>query len=161
MRLLQRYITMELFRVFAMVLTGISVLLVFVGVFQQASENGLGAMEVIQILPYVLYSLLPITIPATMLLTVTVVYGRMAGDQELTAARAAGINLLSLIWPSLLMGAMLSVLALLLTDQVIPWSIQKIQETVLVKMENRTVVVLHLGRMISYYEWALSFSSPF
>ncbi|MBR9803850.1 YjgP/YjgQ family permease [bacterium] len=136
MRLLQRYITMELFRVFAMVLTGISVLLVFVGVFQQASENGLGAMEVIQILPYVLYSLLPITIPATMLLTVTVVYGRMAGDQELTAARAAGINLLSLIWPSLLMGAMLSVLALLLTDQVIPWSIQKIQETVLVKMEK-------------------------
>ena len=34
------------------------------------------------------------------------------------------------------MGAMLSVLALLLTDQVIPWSIQKIQETVLVKMEK-------------------------
>ncbi len=127
---------MELLRVFVMVLTGISVLLVFVGVFQQASENGLGPMEVLQILPYVLYSLLPITIPATMLLTVTVVYGRMAGDQELTAARAAGINLLSLIWPSLLMGATLSIGALLLTDQVIPWSIQKIQETVLLKMEK-------------------------
>ncbi|MCA8984480.1 MAG: LptF/LptG family permease [Planctomycetaceae bacterium] len=136
MRLLQRYITMELMRVFVMVLTGISVLLVFVGVFQQASENGLGPMEVLQILPYVLYSLLPITIPATMLLTVTVVYGRMAGDQELTAARAAGINLFSLIWPSLLMGATLSLGALLLTDQVIPWSIQKIQETVLLKMEK-------------------------
>jgi len=51
MRLLQRYIMSELLRVFVMVLIGISVLLVFVGVFQQAAENGLGPMEVIQILP--------------------------------------------------------------------------------------------------------------
>ncbi len=136
MRLLQRYITLELFRVFVMVLIAFSVLLVFVGVFQQATENGLGPMEVLQILPYVVYSLLPITIPATMLLTVTVVYGRMAGDQEITAAKAAGISVFSLLWPSLLMGACLSVSALILTDQVIPWSINKIQETVLIKMEK-------------------------
>ncbi len=136
MRLLQRYITLELFRVFVMVLIAFSVLLVFVGLFQQASENGLGPMEVLQILPYVVYSLLPITIPATMLLTVTVVYGRMAGDQELTAAKAAGISIFSLLWPSLLMGACLSVSALVLTDQVIPWSINKIQETVMIKMEK-------------------------
>ncbi len=136
MRLLQRYITLELLRVFVMVLLAISILLVFVGVFQQATDNGLGPMEVLQILPYVIYSLLPITIPATMLLTVTVVYGRMSGDQELIAARAAGINLLSLLWPSLLMGACLSVGSLVLTDQVIPWSIDKIQETVLLKMEK-------------------------
>jgi len=136
MRLLQRYITLELFRVFVMVLIAFSVLLVFVGVFQQATENGLGPMEVLQILPYVVYSLLPITIPATMLLTVTVVYGRMAGDQEITAAKAAGISIFSLLWPSLLMGACLSVSALILTDQVIPWSINKIQETVLIKMEK-------------------------
>jgi len=44
MRLLQRYITLELFRVFVMVLIAFSVLLVFVGVFQQATENGLGSM---------------------------------------------------------------------------------------------------------------------
>ncbi len=136
MRLLQRYITLELLRVFVMVLVAFSVLLVFVGVFQQATENGLGPMEVLQILPYVIYSLLPITVPATMLLTVTVVYGRMAGDQELTAAKAAGISIFSLLWPSLLMGACLSVSALILTDQVIPWSINKIQETVMIKMEK-------------------------
>ncbi len=119
-----------------MVLIAISILLVFVGVFQQAAENGLGPVEVLQILPYVIYSLLPITIPATMLLTVTVVYGRMSGDQELIAARAAGINLISLLWPALLMGASLSAGALVLTDRVIPWSVDKIQETVLLKMEK-------------------------
>ncbi|MCA8987310.1 MAG: LptF/LptG family permease [Planctomycetaceae bacterium] len=136
MRLLQRYVALELFRVFVMVLMAISILLVFVGVFQQAAENGLGPAEVLQILPYVIYSLLPITIPAAMLLTVTVVYGRMSGDQELIVARAAGINILSLLMPALLMGAVLSCSALLLTDQIIPWSIDKIQETVLVKMEK-------------------------
>ena len=62
-------------------------------------------------------SLLPYTIPATMLLTVTVVYGRVAADHEITAAKAAGISAMSLLWPSFLMSAVLSVISLLLTDQ--------------------------------------------
>ena len=91
MRMLQRYILGELLRVFAFVLSVLTVLLVFVGAFQQARDSGLGPLQILEILPFVVPSLLPFTIPATLLLTVSVVYGRIAGDQEITAAMAAGM----------------------------------------------------------------------
>ena len=82
----------ELIRVFIFVVSVLTVLLVFVGAFGQISENNLGPAQLLEILPYLVPSLLPYTIPATMLLTVTVVYGRVAADHEITAAKAAGIS---------------------------------------------------------------------
>ena len=136
MRLLQRYILKEIVRNFAFLLIVLTVLLVFVGVVRQAKESGLGAAQIIQVLPFVVLSLLPFTIPATLLLTVCVVYGRIAADQEITAAKAAGINILSLLWPSFLLGAVLSVCSLWLTDQIIPWAVGRIQETIAMALED-------------------------
>lgn len=136
MRLLQRYILYELLRVFAFLLSALTVLLMFVGVFREASESGLGPMQILQIMPFVVPSLLPFTIPATLLLTICVVYGRIAGDQEITAAKAAGINVMSLLWPALLLGGVLSIGSLVLTDQVIPWAVANIQRTVAAAMED-------------------------
>ena len=134
--LLQRYIFGELLKVFVLVLTVLTVLLVFVGVFQQATERGLGPLQLLQVLPYIVPSMLPFTIPATLLLTVSVVYGRIAGDQEIVAAKAAGINIMSLMMPAFFLGAVLSVGSLLLTDQVIPWAMANIQRTVIAAVEE-------------------------
>ena len=142
MRLLQRYIFAELLRVFAFVLSVLTVLFVFVGVFREVSDKGLGPLQVLQILPYVVPSLLPFTVPATMLLSVCVVYGRMAGDQEITAAKSAGISMMSLLWPSLFFGGVLSVCTLWLTDQVIPWSEANIRRVVTAAMEDILLDVL-------------------
>lgn len=134
--LLQRYVLGELLRVFAFVLLCLTVLLVFVGIFQQASESGLGPMQLFRVLPYIIPSLLPFTIPAALLLTVCLVYGRLAGDQEVTAAKAAGISALTLMWPSFLVGAGLSVCCLVLSDQAIPWAMTNIQRTIVAAMED-------------------------
>ena len=136
MRLLQRYILGELLRVFLFVLSIVTVLLIFVGVFREVSENGLGPLQALEILPYIIPSLLPFTIPATMLLSVCVVYGRMAGDQEITAAKAAGISVLSLLAPSFFLGAVVSVGSLLLADQVIPWAEANFLRVVTAAMED-------------------------
>lgn len=149
--ILQRYILGEIVRVFAFVLACITVLLVFVGVFQQATERGLDAAQVLRILPFIVPSLLPFTIPAAMLLTVSVVYGRLAGDLELTAAKAAGIHPVTLMWPAFVLGGFLSVGSLWLTDQVIPWSIQKIEAHVVTLVED-----IFLDRLRS----ELQFSDP-
>lgn len=134
--LLQRYIFGEILRVFLFVLSCITVLLVFVGVFQQATDRGLSPEDVLKILPYVVPSMLPFTIPAALLLTISVVYGRIAGDQEFTAAKAAGIHPRSLMWPALFLGGTLSVFSLVLTDQVIPWSVGKIEQHIAAVMED-------------------------
>tara|TARA_R110002111_G_scaffold18931_2_gene46194 strand:- start:1636 stop:2814 length:1179 start_codon:yes stop_codon:yes gene_type:complete len=136
MRLLQRYILFELLRVFTLMITVLTVLLVFVGAFQQASNQGLGALLVFKILPFIVPSMLPFTIPATLLLTVCVVYGRIAGDQEITAAKAAGINVLSLLWPSFILGGFLSLGSLLLSDQIIPWAEKNIEKTIASELET-------------------------
>ena len=134
--LLQRYVMSDLLRVFALALSGLVVILVFVGVLGEALRSGLGPEQILQILPYVVPSLLPFAIPATLLLTVCVVYGRMGGDQEITACKAAGISVMSVIWPSLFFGGVLSVGTLILTDQFIPWARERIQETVWLATED-------------------------
>ncbi|MBM3970364.1 MAG: YjgP/YjgQ family permease [Planctomycetes bacterium] len=156
MRLLQRYILAELLRVFVFVLGILTVLLGFLGVFQQITERGLGPLQVVQVLPYLIPSLVPYTIPATLLLSVCVVYGRMAGDQEITAAKAAGINVLSLLAPSLFLGGVLSVGSLLLTDQVIPWAESKIKHIVAAGMKDIVLDMLRSQNQMTIDGYSIS-----
>ncbi len=148
--LLHRYVFGELLKVFALVLTVLTVLTVFVGVFQQATEQGLGPQQLIQVLPYIIPNMLPFTIPATLLMTVSVVYGRIAGDQEITAAKAAGINVLSLMGPAFFLGAVMSVCTLVLTDQVIPWAMANIQRTVIAAVEEIFLDKLRTEHQLQY-----------
>ncbi len=134
--LLQRYIFREILRVFAFVVSCLTVLLVVVGVVQSATDQGLGPMQILEVLPFIVPSMLPFTIPAAMLLTVCVVYGRIAGDQEVTACKAAGISVVSLLWPAFFLGAVLSAASLLLTDQAIPWAMANIERSIVTAMED-------------------------
>lgn len=142
MRLLQRYILFELIRIFLMLLSGITILLVFVGVFREVTANGLGPSQALQILPFIVPSLLPFTIPATLLLTVCVVYGRMAGDNEITAAKAAGVNVMSLLWPAMALGGALSFFSLVMADKAIPWAQSNIKKAISMAMEDIFLDVL-------------------
>ena len=136
MRQVERYVMVELLRVFGGLITVSTLLLVFVGVFGEARKFDLGIWQVLQIMPYVIPSLMPYTIPATLLLSVCVVYGRMAGDNEIIAVRAAGIHVMHLMWPSFFLAGILSVLALFLTDQIIPWSFGNIERIVALAIED-------------------------
>ena len=156
MRLLQRYILCELLRVFGFVLSILTVLLVFLGVFKEVSETSLGPLQVLQVLPYIIPSLLPYTIPATLLLSVCVVYGRMAGDQEVTAAKAAGISVMSLLAPSFMFGAVMAVCSLLLTDQVIPWAESNFQRIVTAAMKDILLDTLRVQHQIPVGAYSIS-----
>jgi lipopolysaccharide export system permease protein len=134
--LIQRYVFGELTRAFLFVLSAVTVLTIFAGVIQQAMEKGLSIEHTLLILPYVIPSMMPFTIPAALLMTVCLVYGRLSGDHEVTAAKAAGISVMSLLWPSLILGGFLSVVSLFLTDQVIPWAETQIERTIVRAMED-------------------------
>ncbi|MEZ6059415.1 MAG: LptF/LptG family permease [Planctomycetaceae bacterium] len=136
MKLLQRYILAELLRVFSLLVIALTVMLVFVGLLREATERGLGPLQIIQIAPYVVPSMLPFTIPATLLLAVTVVYGRLAGDLEITAAKAAGVNPIRLLAPAFLLGAVLTLASFGLTNNAIPWAVTNIERVVTQAMED-------------------------
>ncbi|MEM9703923.1 MAG: LptF/LptG family permease, partial [Planctomycetota bacterium] len=142
MRLLQRHILFELLRVFVVLATLTTALLMVFGVSTAADDHGLGPAQVIKVLPYFIPAFLPYTIPATMLLTVCLVYGRLAADQEVTAAKAAGINLLSLLLPAFVLSAGLSVVALVLSDQAVPWATKNVQRVATEAVEDIFLDVL-------------------
>lgn len=136
MKLLQRYILAELIRVFSLLVVVLTVMLVFAGVFREASERGLGLVQIVQIVPYVVPSMLPFTVPATLLLAVCVVYGRISGDLEVTAAKAAGISAMQLLAPAFLLGSVLTVGSFGLTNFAIPWAVGNIERIVTQAMED-------------------------
>ena len=148
MRILQRYVLNDLTRVFALIISVLTIMLVGIGVAGEASKNGLGMEQIIKIIPYIVPSLLPYTIPATFLLTVCIVYGRMAGDNEVTAIKAAGINAMAVLIPSFALGAVLSLGTFILTDQFIPWGRENIENVVTQAMED---IFLDLLRTKSEY----------
>ena len=113
-----------------MLLSGLTVMLVFVGLLHEGTERDLAPQFLLQIAPFVVPSLLPFTIPATVLLAVTVVYGRIAGDLEVTAVKSAGVHPIQLLTPALLLGGILTVASFGLTDRAIPWAVTNIESVV-------------------------------
>jgi lipopolysaccharide export system permease protein len=136
MKLLQRYILGELVRVFLLLVVILTVMLVFVGLFREGTERGLGPVQILQITPYVVPSMLPFTIPATLLLSVCVVYGRISGDLEVIAAKAAGISALQLLMPAFLLGGTLAISSFGLLNYAIPWGVSNIERIVTQALEE-------------------------
>lgn len=156
MPLLQRYILVDLLKVFAVSAAGFTLLLVFAGVYVEAKEHGLGPMQILQILPFIIPTLLPFTIPTALLLTVCVVYGRLSGDQEIIAAKAAGIHIISVLWPAFLLGVVLSIFTLVITDQMIPWSMKRIQRTIAMAVEDIFFDILKAQNQLNLRDQGLS-----
>src|SRR5215471_8403059 len=156
MRILQRYVLNDLLRVFGLAIVVLTVLLVVVGVVGEAAKNGLGAGEIVAIVPWVIPSLLPYTIPAVFLLTVCIVYGRMAGDHEIGAIKAAGINILAVLGPSFVLGAALSLGTFILTDQFVPLGQARIERVVALAMEKIFLDVLRANSSYNDPEHGIS-----
>jgi lipopolysaccharide export system permease protein len=134
--LLQRYVLIELIRVFLLALLAITCIFVLAGVVQEAAQQGLGPEHLLDIVPLLLPGTLPFTVPATMLFAVSVVYGRLAHDNELTAVKAAGISLRLMLLPALLLGGALSVGIYLMYREFIPHTHHRLRTTVTVEFEK-------------------------
>src|SRR4051794_32031072 len=106
--ILHRTIFWELTRVFLLSLLGITGILLMAGIVAEASKHGLGPTQILAIIPLIVPSTLPYTIPATTLFATCVVYGRLAHDNEILAIRAAGVNVLVVTWPAILLGLVMS-----------------------------------------------------
>ena len=87
-------------------------------------------------MPYVLPNALRFTIPMTLLLAATLVYGRMAGFNELIAAKAVGISPTEIVMPSLVLAFLISLVTCWLNDVAVSWGRLGIQHVVTTGMED-------------------------
>lgn len=118
--ILHRMVFWELVRVFFLALIALTGMLVMGGVVAEASQRGLGPVQLLMAIPLLIPSTLPYTLPATTLFATCVVYGRLAHDNEVLAIKAAGVHLWHVIWPSVLLGVLTSGVTIFLALDVIP-----------------------------------------
>ncbi|WP_422926435.1 LptF/LptG family permease [Singulisphaera sp. PoT] len=118
--ILQRYVMGEVLRAFTLALITLTTVIVLFMVMIEASKIGLGPVEIAKLVPYVIPTSLPYTIPVSLLFSVTVVYGRLAADNEIVAVKTAGVSAFAVLLPSITLGFFLSVLMVYLSYSPIP-----------------------------------------
>ena len=118
--ILHRMILWELTKVFVVSLIGITGILLMAGIVAEASQQGLGPMQILEIIPLLIPSTLPYTLPTTTLFATCVVYGRLAHDNEILAIKAAGVNVLVVLVPAVFLGLLMSATTMTLYYRVIP-----------------------------------------
>src|SRR5437764_4183470 len=134
--ILNRMIFWELVKVFLLSLGSLTGLFLMAGLVQQASQLGLSPMQVIAAIPLFIPSTLPYTIPATTLFASCVVYGRLSHDNEVVAIKGAGVHLLNVLKPALLLGVLTTAVTAGLYHTVIPVTQQMLQRQILADPEE-------------------------
>ena len=94
MGILQRYVIGEVCALFGLALLTMTAIFVLFMVAAQARDIGLSPDDIGHLVPYVIPSTLPYTVPVSLLFAATVVYGRLAGDNEIIAVKTAGLTCL-------------------------------------------------------------------
>ena len=117
---IHRMILIDLMKVFLLSLIALTGMIMMAGVIAEAMKSGLGPAQIAGIVPLMLPSLLPYTIPPTTLFAVCIVYGRLAADNEILALKAAGVHIGHIVWPALALGILTSALTMGLYLDLIP-----------------------------------------
>jgi lipopolysaccharide export system permease protein len=92
---------------------------------------------------------MPYTLPATTLFATCIVYGRLANDNEILAIKAAGVNILRVVWPCVFLGIVTSVITLALYLDVIPSTHHMMRTMFLDNIEEMLYEMLKRDRQIS------------
>ena len=121
MRILTRYVLVELAKVFLVSLIGLTLLFLVLVVVKEATDRSLPLVHVLRLVPYALPMSLSITIPVTLLLACTTVYSRMSGANEVVAAKALGISPMALLTPAFFLALLLSLATVWIDDLAASW----------------------------------------
>ncbi len=123
MRLLRRYIIIELLSPFIFSLLVI-VFILFVQFLLRAIDRFLGkGIDTFTILEYLFLNLawiVALAIPMAVLIASLMTFGRLSEDNEITAMRAAGISFLKIIRPGLIFGTIVCLFLLYFNNYILP-----------------------------------------
>lgn len=148
-----RYLYGEILRAFVLALITISGIFVLFVVMVEAAQKGLTPREIAVIAPLIVPGSLPYTVPVSLLFAVSVVYGRIASDNEVIAIKTSGQSAMIALWPGLFLGLVLSVTLNYLCAEAIPLATHGVQKFIFGNMEEIFYKFLKKDREINNPEW--------
>jgi lipopolysaccharide export system permease protein len=123
MRILTRYILRAHLGPFAFalsVLTGLLFVNTIARRFPDLAGKGLPGTVILEVMALSLPHIVALTLPMAVLVAVLYAYSQLTADNEVTALKASGVNMLRLMVPLLAAAALLAALMLWFNDRVLP-----------------------------------------
>ena len=124
------YLFRDLVRFFILTSGTLAGIMSFGGLMRPLTENGLNAGQVGRMLTDLMPAMMAYSLPAAALFATTVVYGRLAADNELTACRATGMSYIAIGLPAIVFSLVISILSLLLVCFVVPVYSLKVEKVI-------------------------------
>jgi lipopolysaccharide export system permease protein len=136
MRILTRYILIELLTAFTVILSSMTVFIFLGLVGKEAVENGLTLGPIVRMLPYMLPEAMQFAVPGALLLATTSVYGRVSSSNEIVAVKSLGITPMVMIWPIIILSCLVSLGAVVLNDLAVSWGRGGVERVILESLEE-------------------------
>jgi LPS export ABC transporter permease LptF/LPS export ABC transporter permease LptG len=145
MRTLDRYIWKELLPPFVLG-AGVFTFFLFIDRIYQLTNlvitKNVPVHLVLSLLGLMLPAFLGLTLPMALLVAVLLVCGRLAGDLEVTALKAAGVSPLRLLRPFVVAGVLVTLLIAWITVWVNPWAFGAFQRQLFRILQTRAITAL-------------------
>jgi lipopolysaccharide export system permease protein len=154
MKIISRYVMSELLQVFLVALAALTLFMLVVGLVKEAQQQGLGMMQIVALVPYVIPEAMRFAVPGTMLFAVASVFGRMSASNEITALKAAGITPMATIWPALALAVVVSFISVWLNDIAVSWGRDGVRRVIVASVED--IIYGRLRQQRSYSTSKLS-----
>ena len=136
MRIISRYVLWELLQVFLVALTALTLFMLVVGLVREAQQQGLGLVQILMLIPYVLPEAMRFAVPGTMLFAVASVFGRMSASNEVIALKAAGVSPMAIVWPAAMLALVVSFVSVWLNDVAVSWGRDGVRRVVVNSVEQ-------------------------
>jgi lipopolysaccharide export system permease protein len=155
MRQLTRYVIAEFLKVFLMTLAGMTLFMIAVLIAREALRQGLGLGPLLRLIPYGVPEALLYAVPATTLLAVCTIFGRMSSDNELVAIKSAGISPMVLVFPALALSFLVSLVAVWLNDLAVSWGEPGIKRVIVESIEQIAYRMLRARRSYGHDRFSI------
>ncbi len=130
LNLIDRYLLSEWLKMLGLLLAATLGLLLMIALYENLRDLiqvGAGAGDILWYFGTLMPSYLTVVLPISMLLSLLFVLGKLHRNNELTAIRAAGLNIFATTRALWFAGIALSGLSLWLNSSVVPWSVETSQ----------------------------------
>jgi lipopolysaccharide export system permease protein len=136
MKIISRYVLLELLQVFLVSLSALTLFMLVIGLVKEAQQQGLGLLQIARLVPFVLPEAMRFAVPGTMLFAVASVFGRMSATNEITALKAAGITPMAVIWPAITLAIVVSFVSVWLNDVAVSWGRDGVRRVIVNSVEE-------------------------
>lgn len=135
-------------QVFLVALTALTLFMLIIGLTKEAQQQGLGLLQIVALVPYVLPDAMRFAVPGTMLFAVASVFGRFSNSNEITALKAAGITPMATIYPIAILAILISLGCVWLNDIAVSWGREGVRGVVVRSLEE--IIYSRLQQQRSY-----------